>query len=382
MRVLSIIGTRPEAVKMAPVIQALGHEPGVESKVIVTAQHREMMDQVLNLFQIKPDVDLNIMAPNQSLAQLSAALFSNLDVVLRDLKPDWVLAQGDTTTVMVSSLLAYYNQIQFGHVEAGLRTHDKWQPFPEEINRRVAGVTADLHFAPTDWARDNLLRENVPNNQIIVTGNPVIDALHQIIRLPDDEFSIELLKELKVGLNSSRKLVLITAHRRENFGKPLEQICQALLQLADQYKGEIQFLYPVHLNPNVQKTVYSLLDDHPYIRLMKPFEYSSMIHIMKMATLVLTDSGGLQEEAPSLGVPVLVLRETTERPEGIQAGTVRLVGTSTENIIRETRRLLDDPESYKQMTRSINPYGDGKAANRIVNALHGKGNDIYEKTPK
>lgn len=374
MKVLSVFGTRPEAVKMAPVIQELAHTPGIISKVCVTAQHRQMLDQVLNLFKIVPDVDLDLMQPDQSLAEVTAAVFTFLDPVLADLKPDWVLVQGDTTTVMATSLLAYYHRIRIGHVEAGLRTGDKWQPFPEEINRRVAGVVADLHFAPTEWSRQNLLRENVPDERIIVTGNPVIDALRSVAAMPDPPEVLQLLDRLgltrdKPTASEDRRLVIITAHRRENFGEPLINICQAILRLASDYSDRVQFVYPVHLNPNVQGPVYCLLGGAPNITLLPPLDYLPLIHLIKRATLVLTDSGGLQEEAPGLGVPVLVMRERTERPEGIEAGTVRLVGTDPERIYHQARRLLDDPAAHAEMARAVNPYGDGHAAPRIVRAL-------------
>lgn len=355
---------------MAPVVRALNETPTVQSLVCVTAQHRQMLDQVLDLFQIEPDVDLDLMRPDQSLAQLTAAVFTHLDPVLNRLRPDWVLVQGDTTTVMAAALLAYYNRIAVGHVEAGLRTGDKWQPFPEEINRRVAGVTADLHFAPTAWSRQNLLREGVPPEQVVVTGNPVIDALQSVAQLPPTPEVRDLLQRL--GLDGSpsteRRLVLITAHRRENFGAPLENICQALHSLADTYP-QVRFVYPVHLNPNVQEPVYRLLGEVKNISLLPPMDYLPLVHLMKRAALLLTDSGGLQEEAPGLGVPVLVLRAVTERPEGVEAGTVRLVGTDTQRIIAETRRLLDDPQAHAEMAQAVNPYGDGHAAERIVRAL-------------
>lgn len=362
MRVLSVFGTRPEAVKMAPVVRQLAKTPDLESLVCVTAQHREMLDQVLHLFAIRPDVDLDLMRPDQSLAELSAAIFRGLDPVLADLKPDWVLVQGDTTTVMVTALLAYYRRIRVGHVEAGLRTHDKWQPFPEEINRRVAGVTADLHFAPTEWARQNLLREGVPDAQIAVTGNPVIDALHTVAGQPAPESILALLE--KVG---ETRLILVTAHRRENFGQPLENICAALKELAG--RGDVEIVYPVHLNPNVQEPVYRLLGDTPHIKLLPPLDYLPLIHLMKRAHLVLTDSGGIQEEAPAFGVPVLVLREVTERPEGVQAGTLKLVGTQTRQVVEQANALLDDPQAYASMARAVNPFGDGHAAERIVDLV-------------
>ncbi|MDW8227729.1 MAG: UDP-N-acetylglucosamine 2-epimerase (non-hydrolyzing) [Anaerolineales bacterium] len=367
VRVLSVFGTRPEAIKMAPVVRRLAQTPGVESLVCVTAQHRQMLDQVLQLFEIKPDFDLNLMQPDQALAELTAAVFTHLDPVIRQTKPDWILAQGDTTTVMATSLLAYYHRVRFGHVEAGLRTGDKWQPFPEEINRRVAGVVADLHFAPTEWARQNLRRENIPDTNIRVTGNPVIDALQWVARQPYDISDLQRLGIPAEALR--RRILLVTAHRRENFGRPLENICAALLDLAKSYRDDIHLIYPVHLNPNVQEPVYRRLSGVPNITLTPPLEYLPLVQILKRATLVLTDSGGLQEEAPGLGVPVLVLRAVTERPEGVEAGTVRLVGTEQEAILAAARMLLDSEEERQKMARAVNPYGDGHAAERIVAAL-------------
>ena len=379
LRVLSIFGTRPEAVKMAPVVQLLARTPQVTPLVCVTAQHREMLDQVLGLFDIHPDVDLNLMQSDQNLASLTAAIFTHLDPVLARLKPDWILVQGDTTTVMASSIAAFYRRIHIGHVEAGLRTNDKWQPFPEEINRRLASVVTDLHFAPTDWARQNLIRENIPSQQIIVTGNPVIDALQAVVRMPATPDVLEIFKHIDIPYHSAEtsdnvslntpRLILVTAHRRENFGQPLEHICLALRKLADIYKDGIRIVYPVHLNPNVQKPVHRILGDIPNIILLEPLDYLPMVHLMKHASLVLTDSGGLQEEAPALGKPVLVMREVTERPEGVQAGTVRLVGTDTDVIVTQACHLLDDPQAYAAMAQAINPYGDGNAAKRIVNAI-------------
>jgi UDP-N-acetylglucosamine 2-epimerase (non-hydrolysing) len=379
LRVLSIFGTRPEAVKMAPVVQALASTPQVVPLVCVTAQHRQMLDQVLRLFDIHPDVDLNLMQSDQNLASLTAAIFTHLDPVLTRLKPDWILVQGDTTTVIASSLAAFYRHIHIGHVEAGLRTNDKWQPFPEEINRRLASVVTDLHFAPTDWARQNLIRENIPSQQIIVTGNPVIDALQAVARMPATPDVLDIFKHIDIPYQSSEssdkasrstpRLILVTAHRRENFGQPLEHICVALRKLADIYKDGIRIVYPVHLNPNVQKPVHRILDDIPNIILLEPLDYLPMVHLMKHASLVLTDSGGLQEEAPAMGKPVLVMRAVTERPEGVQAGTVRLVGTDTDIIVTQATHLLDDPQAYAAMAQAINPYGDGKAAMRIVNAI-------------
>ena len=364
LRVLSIFGTRPEAVKMAPVIRRLASEPRVESVVCVTAQHREMLDQVLDLFSIRPDFDLDLMRPDQPLADLTAALFTGLDPVLHQVRPDWVLIQGDTTSAMAASLLAYYHRARVGHVEAGLRTGDKWQPFPEEINRRVAGTIADLHFAPTDWARQNLLHEGVPPERVIVTGNPVIDALRDVAARHYD-----VTKGPLAAIPWERRVILVTAHRRENFGRPLENIFTALRTLAETYPKDIHLVYPVHLNPNVRGPAHRLLGNLPYVSLIEPLDYLPMVHLMKRAYLVVTDSGGLQEEAPALGTPVLVLREVTERPEAIEAGTARLVGTDPATILSETRRLLDDPAARQAMAHAANPYGDGHAAERIVKAL-------------
>lgn len=368
IHVLNIFGTRPEAVKMAPVVLQLAATAGVESRVCVTAQHRQMLDQVLSVFKIVPDIDLNLMRPDQSLADLTAGILTHLDPVLKFEKPDWVLVQGDTTTVMTTALLCYYNRIRVGHVEAGLRTDDKWQPFPEEINRRIAGVVADLHFAPTQHARRNLLREGVPDERIVVTGNPVIDALQKIVTHPMPTETQELLD--RTGIRpGGRRLVLVTAHRRENFGKPLADICEALRGLAEQYSDSIHLIYPVHLNPNVQQPVYQLLAGVPNITLLPPLDYLPMVHLMKRATLVLTDSGGIQEEATGLGVPTLVLREVTERPEGLEAGVLKLVGSDPARIVRESAQLLDDPDAHAAMAQAANPFGDGHAAERIVKAL-------------
>jgi len=368
LRVVSIFGTRPEAVKMAPVVKALAANPQIESKVIVTAQHREMLDQVLSLFQITPDLDLNLMKPNQNLADLTADIFTSLDPILKDMRPDWMLVQGDTTTVMAASLLGYYNRIHVGHVEAGLRTGDRWQPFPEEINRRVAGVVADLHFAPTEHSRQNLLREGVPDWRIAVTGNPVIDALNEISTRPAPPEITAMLAEKGIRAGG-RKLILVTAHRRENFGQPIEAICAALRALSEKYADSIHLIYPVHLNPNIQEPVHRLLDGIANITLLPPLEYLPLVHLQRNATLVLTDSGGIQEEATGLGVPTLVMRQTTERPEGVDAGVLKLVGTDTDTIVREASRLLDDSQAYQAMSHAANPFGDGHAAGRIVQAV-------------
>lgn len=353
---------------MAPVVQALANAPEIESRVIVTAQHRQMLDQVLELFDIQPDYDLNLMQPNQTLAQLTAAIFTHLDPVLRDLQPDWMLVQGDTTTVMAAALLGYYQRIKVGHVEAGLRSGDRWQPFPEEVNRRVASVVADLHLAPTRNSRENLLREGVEDWRIVVTGNPVIDALNQIVRRPVPAEARRLLDQYQIG-EDGKQLLLVTAHRRENFGEPLEAICHALKQLAVRYSNRIHIIYPVHLNPNVQQPVYRLLSDVPNIALLPPLEYLTMVHLLQAAHLVLTDSGGIQEEATGLGKPTLVLRNTTERPEGVEAGVLKLVGCNPERIVREASQLLEDENAYRAMVSAENPFGDGHAAERIVAAV-------------
>jgi UDP-N-acetylglucosamine 2-epimerase (non-hydrolysing) len=369
LSILVVFGTRPEAVKLAPVIKELGKHPDkIDVHVCVTAQHREMLDQVLNAFEIEPDIDLDLMKHDQTLAELTARIFNNLDPVIKDLTPDWLIVQGDTTTVMASAILGYYNRVRIGHVEAGLRTHDKWQPFPEEINRRLAGVVADLHFAPTENNRQNLLREGIPDEIIKITGNPAIDALRIIAKQPTPPEAVKLLEKAGV-LNENRQLVLVTAHRRENFGQPIRDICFALKRLAEHYQNELTLIYPVHLNPNIQKPVYEILSGVDNIFLLEPMDYIPLVHLMKRATLILTDSGGIQEEAPSFGVPTLVLRERTERQEGVEAGTLKLVGTDSGRIYKEARKLLDDPQAYAAMAGSVNPYGDGYAAKRIVEAL-------------
>lgn len=365
MKVLSVFGTRPEAIKMAPVLKVMGeHTDLIESSVCVTAQHREMLDQILGLFGVMPDHDLDVMREDQSLTQLTAMILTGLESILIAERPDLLLVQGDTTSVMSASVLAFYHGIEVGHVEAGLRTGDKYRPFPEEVNRRVVSMVADFHFAPTSWARDNLLREGVAREAIYVTGNPVIDAMMMIAERPYDGATGPL-----AGLPWDRRILLVTAHRRENFGKPLKEICRALIEIARRYPDDVHIVYPVHLNPNVQHTVYSLLQSIPNITLIAPLDYFSMIHLMKRCYLVLTDSGGIQEEAPGLGKPVLVLRDETERPEGVEAGTARLAGTKSETIVAETKGLLDDRAAYQQMAQTVNPYGDGHAAERIVQAI-------------
>jgi UDP-N-acetylglucosamine 2-epimerase (non-hydrolysing) len=359
IKVLCIIGTRPEAIKMAPVILAIRQQTWAQVTVVATAQHRQLLDQVLSFFDIKPEIDLDVMQPNQALSILTAQMLLKLDNVLLVEKPSIVLGQGDTTTVMVAALACFYNKIPFGHVEAGLRTGQLDYPFPEEANRVIAGHLARLHFAPTESARQNLLREGVNDHDIYVTGNTVIDAL-----LKASERAESYAPKVAPG----RRLILMTAHRRENFGSPLERICEAVRTIADQ-RDDIEFLYPLHPNPHVKEVVERILRAHPRIRLTASLDYLPFIAAMQKAYLILTDSGGVQEEAPALGKPVLVLREETERPEAVREGVVKLVGTDTAYIVSETLRLLDDSVAYRAMARGISPYGDGKAADRIVAIL-------------
>jgi UDP-N-acetylglucosamine 2-epimerase (non-hydrolysing) len=365
LRLLTVFGTRPEAVKLGPVIRELARFPErIDSRVCVTAQHRDMLDQVLDIFGIQPDFDLDVMQDNQTPTQVAAAVLHGLEPILQSQKPDWVLVQGDTTTVAVAALAAFYARARVGHVEAGLRTDDRWQPFPEEINRRVAGVIADRHFAPTERSRDNLLRENVPAERILVTGNPGIDALRWITTQPESPLVHDVLMEAPEA-----RTILVTAHRRENFGEPLRQICLALRDIAERFAGSVRIIYPVHRNPNVWGPVHSLLGAVPNVTLRPPLDYLSMLQLMKRSYLVVTDSGGIQEEATGLGVPALVLREVTERPEGVETGALRLVGTDRARIVAEVRRLLEDSTEYARMANADNPFGDGHAAERIVTSL-------------
>ncbi|MDB5174889.1 MAG: UDP-N-acetylglucosamine 2-epimerase [Phycisphaerales bacterium] len=349
---------------MAPVVKELAkHGDRIRSLVCTTGQHREMLDQVLELFKIVPDFDLSLMRPNQTLSQLTGDLFRSLDGVIEEVKPDWVLAQGDTTTVLVAGLVTFYHRKKFGHVEAGLRTGDKQRPFPEEINRRVADLVADAYFAPTMRSRDALIHEGVNPADVYVTGNTVIDALLDVASRPFD-WANSKLKDLRPSL----PLVTITAHRRESFGEPFRELCFAIRDMATAFPGT-QFVYPVHLNPNVRSPVNEILSNVPNIHLIEPLDYFEIVHLMKRSTLILTDSGGIQEEAPSLGVPVLVMRETTERPEGVECGAVRLVGTSRHRIFESAFRILSEPTEREAFARSTNPYGDGTASRQIVSHI-------------
>lgn len=363
LTVLSVFGTRPEAIKMAPVVRELERYTNIRSIVCVTGQHREMLDQVLKLFAIRPEIDLQVMKPDQSLGQLTASLFAGLDRVVAHVKPDWLLAQGDTTTVAVSALTAFYHRVRFGHVEAGLRSKDKWRPFPEEVNRRVADLVADAYFAPTALARTALLDEGCDPATVYLTGNTVIDALMDVASRPFDWDTSGL-----PSAERCKRLVLITAHRRESFGGPFRELCVAIRTLAERFP-DVHFLYPVHRNPNVVRPVTEILGALPNVTLIDPLDYVSMVHAMKGAELILTDSGGIQEEAPAFGIPVLVMRETTERPEGVTAGVVKLVGTSQERIVSEAARLLGDPAARSAWPRNETLYGDGRAAQRIVDVL-------------
>ena len=364
--VLSVFGTRPEAIKIAPVLRELHkHSDQVRSVICSVGQHREMLDQVLRVFEIAPDYDLNLMQPDQSLSQLTASLFAGLDPVVSEVKPDWVLAQGDTTTVLVASMVAFYHDIAFGHVEAGLRTSDKLRPFPEEINRRLADLVATAYFAPTENARQALLREGCSERDIYVTGNTVVDALNEVASREYDWGSGPLSR-----LPLDKRLVLITAHRRESFGYPFRELCLAIRDLSRLFADDgVHFIYPVHLNPNVRQPVREILSGLSNVSLIEPLDYPSLVHLMKRSTLILTDSGGIQEEAPGLQVPVLVMRDTTERPEGIETGVARLVGTQRCRIITEAEKLLRDPAEHAAMATGTNPYGDGEAAKRIVSIL-------------
>lgn len=365
-RNLIIFGTRPEAIKMAPlVLEFQKYEDVFETKVCITAQHREMLDQVLEFFEITPDYDLNLMKPNQNLYSLTSDIITNLKSVLEDYSPDYVYVHGDTTTTMAASIAAFYHKSKVCHIEAGLRTFNKFAPFPEEVNRTVTGVISDYHFAPTSASKKNLLRENKEENSILVTGNTVVDALIFSSKKIKSNYSDGEITLLKSKIDVSKKIILVTGHRRENHGQGFINICAALKTIAEQYR-DVEIVYPVHLNPNVQKPVYDLLSGINNVKLISPLSYPAFVWLMEKSYLIITDSGGVQEEAPSLGKPVLVMRETTERPEAVEAGTVLLVGTDKTKIIDEASKLLTNEEVYKNMSALHNPYGDGKASERIV----------------
>lgn len=364
-KIMPIIGTRPEAIKLAPVILELRKYPDFfEVMPVLTAQHREMLDQVLTVFDISPKYDLNIMKQRQTIMNVTERALQGIYDLLEKEKPDMLIAQGDTTTVFAAALTAFYQRVPFAHVEAGLRTYNNYSPFPEEINRRLTAPLAELHFAPTLKAESNLLSENIPAKKIYVTGNTVIDALFYILERPDPA-ERRMIEFLKV---EPKKFILVTAHRRESFGEPFKQLCEGLKLIATHYP-EYKIVYPVHLNPNVQQPVHQILGHIPNVVLTEPLDYFKFVHLMKHAYIILTDSGGIQEEAPSLGIPVLVLREVTERPEAVDAGTVRIVGTHSRNIYGEVKRLMEHTDAYAAMAHAINPYGDGTAAYRIVSII-------------
>lgn len=368
MRVMVVFGTRPEAIKMVPVVNALRAHAGFDIRVCVTAQHREMLDQVLRVFDIVPDFDLNVMRPGQDLTGVTQQILSTMHDVFAEWRPEMVLVHGDTTTAFATSLAAYYQKINVGHVEAGLRTGNIYSPWPEEINRRLVDAIAHLHFAPTESARQNLLRENIIPERVFVTGNTVIDSLLLVAeRLRTDEALRGDMERRFAFLDAGRKLILVTGHRRESFGAGFESICKALAELAT--RRDFELLYPVHLNPNVQGSVLPVLSGIDNLHLIEPVDYLPFVYLMSRAAVILTDSGGIQEEAPSLGKPVLVMRDTTERPEAVDAGTVKLVGTDVRMIVENVTRLLDDPSAYAAMTNAINPYGDGRAGPRIADIL-------------
>ena len=365
IKVMTIFGTRPEAIKMAPLVKELEkHSEEIESIVCVTAQHRQMLDQVLEIFDIKPEYDLNIMKERQTLVEIVSRSLEGLDRVMKEAQPDIVLVHGDTSTTFVGSLAAFYNQIAVGHVEAGLRTYDKYAPYPEEINRRITGVIADMHFAPTESNRANLLSENTNPETIYVTGNTVIDALKTTVR-DDYEFKDATLRSMPWD---SKKVIVMTAHRRENLGEPLRNICMAVRELVEEFP-EVEVVYPMHMNPAVRETAREILGGLDRVKLIEPVNADELHNAIKRGYLVLTDSGGLQEEAPSLGKPVLVLRNETERPEAVQAGTVKIAGVKKEDIVAMTRELLTDDKAYLAMAKAVNPYGDGFASKRIVEAI-------------
>lgn len=395
LRILVIFGTRPEAIKMAPVIHQLKRERRrIDVRVCVTGQHRQMLDQVLELFSIVPDYDFDLMQAGQTPNYVASQVLHKLDTLLGELQPDWILVQGDTTTVMASAIAAHNQRVKVGHVEAGLRTYDRNNPFPEEMNRVVTDHISDLHFAPTGQAALNLKREGFTDKSIFITGNTVIDALQWVVRQPIPTELEKLLEQLEVSPTNNvesqqfesspgnrkhrRSVILVTAHRRENFGEPIQQICHALRAIAE--RGDVHIVYPVHLNPNINEPVHRLLGDHTGITLLPPVDYLALVHLMKNSRIILTDSGGIQEEAPTFGIPVLVLRERTERPEAIDAGVARLVGTNDENIYAQVQSLLDDDLAYAHMSEAVNPFGDGRASERITSVLLDGGCQPFQPT--
>ena len=368
--ILVVFGTRPEAIKMAPVVKACKARQELEVKVCVTAQHRQMLDQVMEIFGLKADFDLNVMAPNQTLADVTCKVLKGMEGVFAEWKPDMILVQGDTTTVMAAALAAFYHKIEVGHVEAGLRTGNILSPWPEEMNRLIAGNLATLHFAPTPRSRDNLLRENKDPNTVFVTGNTVIDALHDAVRIMDSDAELTTsLATRFLFLDPGKRLVLVTGHRRENFGEGFIHICNAIARVAA--RSDVQIVYPMHMNPNVRKPVTEILGHLDNVKLIEPLDYLSFLYMMRKSYLIMTDSGGVQEEAPSLGKPVIVMRDTTERPEAVDAGTVILAGTATDAMASAAERLLDDKAFYEKMAHAVNPYGDGLAAGRIAEIVAG-----------
>lgn len=364
LKVMTVFGTRPEAIKMAPLVKELENCGEIESIVCVTAQHREMLDQVLDIFNIDPEYDLNIMQSRQTLVDITVRALEGLGEVFEKVCPHIVLVHGDTTTTFVGGLAAFYKRIMVGHVEAGLRTFDKYFPYPEEVNRKLTGVLTDIHFAPTKTNKNNLLNENVEEKKIYITGNTVIDALRTTVK-KDYSFGNSALRDIDYG---GKRVIAVTAHRRENLGEPLQNICSALKYLADKYE-DVEIVYPVHLNPAVQETARGILGGHQRVKLIEPLDVQDMHNLMDRSYMIMTDSGGLQEEAPSLGKPVLVLRNETERPEAVEAGTVKLAGTDRDTIVSMSTQLMEDGEEYSRMARAVNPYGDGQASERIVKAL-------------
>lgn len=364
MKIMTVFGTRPEGIKMAPIVKELEKRKGIESIICITAQHRQMLDQVLNLFDIKPDYDLNIFKPGQTLTEITTRALKGLEEVIIKEKPDLLLVQGDTTTVFAGALAAFYQKVKIGHVEAGLRSGNLYSPYPEEANRKLTGVLTDFHFAPTERNRQNLLKEDYPDEKIFITGNTVIDALQYAVK-EDYIFDMDLLNNLDY---SNKRVILLTSHRRENIGKPMENVFTAIRDIVEKYE-DVELVYPMHLNPKVREIANKILSNNNRIHLIEPLDYEPMANLMAKVHLIVTDSGGLQEEGPTFGKPVLVVREETERPEGIEAGTAKLVGTKYKNVFDELNLLLSNEDEYNKMANAVNPYGDGKASERIVDVL-------------